>query len=305
MKEVRGGTATGRRAEGRLAPVRSEAVVSLPLRCRPQGLSLHTDLHTDAGSGAGADLRSGLQRWRGGGRRARGSRRRGIGAATGGALTLLVLSLALLLPLAPALALSLSDLPAAAPSEHVLDQADVLSRAGRAEIERQLQELASERVDARLVTVSRLDYGLDLSSLADQLLERWSQAAAAAGGTQDPLLLLLIDTQTRAAAVVAAADLQRQLPASLLRSTARTTMAVPLRDGDRQRQAAVDALTRLRTVLQGGEDPGEPAEPEPLVATSNVPSQEETRNSNAFTWVVVLLVVGSVVPMLTWWVFSR
>jgi uncharacterized protein len=38
---------------------------------------------------------------------------------------------------------------------------------------------------------------------------------------------------------------------------------------------------------------------------SNIPSQEETSSSKAFTWVVVLLVVGSVVPMVTWWVFSR
>lgn len=222
-----------------------------------------------------------------------------------GSFCTLLLWLALLLPLGPALALSLSDLPAAPPAEHVLDVADVLSRAGRAEIERQLQDLAADRVDARLITVNHLDYGLDLSSLADQLLQRWSQAGTAAGGSGDPLLLLLIDTQTRAAAVVAAPDLERQLPASLLRSTARTTMAAPLRDGDRQRQAAVDGLMRLRTVLQGGEDPGEPAEPETLVAVNNVPTQEETRDSNAFTWVVVLLVVGTVVPMLTWWVFSR
>jgi uncharacterized protein len=38
---------------------------------------------------------------------------------------------------------------------------------------------------------------------------------------------------------------------------------------------------------------------------SNVPTRQETQESNAFTWVVVLLVVGSVVPMVTWWVFSR
>jgi uncharacterized protein len=38
---------------------------------------------------------------------------------------------------------------------------------------------------------------------------------------------------------------------------------------------------------------------------SNIPSKEETENSNAFTWVVVLLIVGTVVPMATWWVFSR
>jgi hypothetical protein len=38
---------------------------------------------------------------------------------------------------------------------------------------------------------------------------------------------------------------------------------------------------------------------------TNVPTVEETRESNAFTWVIVLLVVGTIVPMATWWVFSR
>jgi uncharacterized protein len=38
---------------------------------------------------------------------------------------------------------------------------------------------------------------------------------------------------------------------------------------------------------------------------TNVPTVEETRESNAFTWVILLLVVGTIVPMATWWVFSR
>jgi uncharacterized protein len=36
-----------------------------------------------------------------------------------------------------------------------------------------------------------------------------------------------------------------------------------------------------------------------------VPSKEDTQSSHALTWVVVLLVIGTVVPMATWWVFSR
>lgn len=212
--------------------------------------------------------------------------------------------LLLLLPLSPVAALSLGDLPDAPPLSRVLDTADVLSRATRAEIDRQLQDLDGERVDARLITVSRLDYGLDLSQLGSQVLERWS-AATEAGGEGETQLLLLIDTQNKATAIVASPALQRQLPAALLQSTARTTMAQPLREGDRYRQASLDALTRLRTVLQGGEDPGEPAEAEVPVAVSNIPTAEETREGNGLTWVVVLLVVGSVVPMLTWWVFSR
>jgi uncharacterized protein len=82
-------------------------------------------------------------------------------------------------------------------------------------------------------------------------------------------------------------------------------MALPLREGNRYRQATVAGLERLATVLRGGEDPGEPQPSEEAAVVSNIPSHEETVESNGFTWVVVLLVVGSVVPMLTWWVFSR
>jgi uncharacterized protein len=95
------------------------------------------------------------------------------------------------------------------------------------------------------------------------------------------------------------------LPAELLRSTGRTTMSQPLRDGDRYRQASLDGIERLAVVLDGGEDPGPPVEVERTTLPTNIPSKEETQSSNAFTWVVVLLVVGTIVPMATWWVFSR
>jgi uncharacterized protein len=206
-------------------------------------------------------------------------------------ITALLALLLLLVPATGAAALALSDLPEQAPNELVIDNADVLSRASRTEIERQLQTFRQERVDARLLTVNRLDYGLTLPELGRQLLERWDGESR---------LLLLIDTQ-----IVASPALERRLPAALLRSTARTTMAQPLRDGDRYRQASLDGLGRLAAVLGGGEDPGEPLEAEVTVAASTIPTQEETRNSNAFTWIVVLLVVGTIVPMLTWWVFSR
>lgn len=218
-----------------------------------------------------------------------------------------VLLVCLFGPVGAAFAVSVKDFPAEPPASAVLDSADVLSRASRAEIEKQLADFRTERVDARLVTLSRLDYGLTLDQFGRDLLNQWNEAAPAAAGLngQDPLLLVLVDTQTKAAAIVASEPLNRQLPADLLRSTARTTMALPLREGNRYRQASLDGLTRLATVLRGGEDPGEPAVAEDAVVSSNIPSREETQQSNGFTWVVVLLVVGSVVPMLTWWVFSR
>ena len=205
-----------------------------------------------------------------------------------------------LLSPAPALAISAAGLPAAAPQERVLDTADVLSRAARAELGKTLDTFSADRVDAHLVTVNRLDYGLTLPQLGAELLERWADA-----GAEPNQLLFLIDSQTNSAAVVAAPALSGQLDSSLLRSTARTTMAQPIRDGGRYRQGSLDAMTRLLTVLEAGEDPGEPVTAEVVTQPTNIPTKEETASSNAFTWVVVLLVLGTLVPMLTWWVFSR
>jgi uncharacterized protein len=214
-----------------------------------------------------------------------------------------LLALVLLLPLAlapAALATGAQDFPATAPASRVVDEADLLSRAASTDLERRLESLTADHVDARLVTLRRLDYGLSLDALGQQLLERWQAAAA-----EQPQLLLLIESQNNSAAVVASPTLLDQLPASLLSSTAISTMGLPLRDGARYRQAGLDALDRLGVVLQGGEDPGPPQLEERLPIETNIPTREETASSNAFLWVVVLLVVGTLVPMITWWVFSR
>ena len=213
----------------------------------------------------------------------------------------LVAAIWLLMPAAGALAISAVDFPATAPEARVLDQADLLSRAAQQEIGRRLDDLQKEHVDAHLLTLNRLDYGLDLQSLAQQLANRW--AGDAQGSTEQ--LVVAIDAQTITAAVAASDDLLDQLPASLLTSVGGTTMAVPLREGSRYRHASLDALDRLETVLLGGEDPGPPQIQLEQVSVTNVPTKEETAESKAFTWVAVLLIVGTVVPMLTWWVFSR
>ena len=215
----------------------------------------------------------------------------------GGVFSLLI-SLVVLVP--TALAIAPTDLPSQPPDAHLLDDADVFSRASTSELENRLQQVGDGHIDARLVTVRRLDYGFSLRSFGEALLEQWSSS-----DNNAPMLLLLIETQNKRAAVVADPDLTTQLPESLLTSTGRATMATPLRDGDRYRQASLDGLNRLSTVLEGGEDPGPPEEMVRTTLPTNVPTQAETEESNAFTWVIVLLVVGTIVPMATWWVFSR
>ncbi|MGB1416325.1 MAG: photosystem II repair protein Psb32 [Synechococcus sp.] len=210
----------------------------------------------------------------------------------------LVITLAVLVPSAAAIAPS--NLPEQPPETHLFDDADVFSRASTAELENRLKEVGDGRIDARLVTVRRLDYGFSLRSFGEELLERWSNT-----NSSTPMLLLVIETQNKRAAVVADPELTTQLPESLLTSTGRATMANPLRQGDRYRQASIDGLNRLATVLEGGEDPGPPQEIVRTTLPTNVPTKAETEESDAFTWVIVLLVVGTIVPMATWWVFSR
>ncbi len=209
-----------------------------------------------------------------------------------------VLLLALYGPAAPALATGVDALPDQAPANHVLDAGDVLSRATLNDVSHALEALEQQGVNASWVSIPRLDYGISLGAFGEQLLQRWQGSGAAQ-------LLFLLDAQTSATQVVASADLQERLSPELLRSTARTTMAQPLRDGNRYRQASLDGISRLAAVLDGQSDPGEPSEAMNPVNTARVPSREQTRDSNALTWVAVLLVVGTIVPMLTWWVFSR
>jgi uncharacterized protein len=216
------------------------------------------------------------------------------------ALLVVLLSLSCLLWPAASWATGAADLPAELPASHVVDGADLLSRSASTEIERRLESFGADRVDARLITLRRLDYGLSLDALGQQLIERWSSP-----NSSQAQLLVLIESQNNSAAVVISPDLGEQLPSDLLSSTAISTMGLPLREGARYRQASLDALDRLEVVLQGGEDPGPPVLLERMPIETNIPTREETQSSNAFMWVVVLLVVGTLVPMITWWVFSR
>ncbi len=213
-------------------------------------------------------------------------------------LLALVLSLALLVPAGSALAVAPQDFPAQAPENHLVDGADVLSRATNGELSKRLERLEQDHINANLVTLRRLDYGVDLDGFASDLLQRWHAG-------DDGSLLLVVETATNSAAIKADAGVQQRLPESLLESTAEETMALPLRDGDRYRQAVVDGLIRLETVLAGGEDPGPPLLAETQVVVSNVPTKEETAESKAWVWITVLMVLGTLVPMATWWVFSR
>ena len=85
----------------------------------------------------------------------------------------LLLTLACLLPAQGALAMGVQEFPARPPMVRVIDTADLLSRAAITDLDHRLAALEEDHIQARLVTLRRLDYGLDLADLGHQLLERW------------------------------------------------------------------------------------------------------------------------------------
>ena len=212
--------------------------------------------------------------------------------------SLLSFGVCLLLWAPASLAVAPEALGATLPETLVIDEADVLSRASRGELESKLRSFEDQRVDARLITLRRLDYGINLNSFGEELLETWSLPSG------NPLLLMLIETQNKRSAVVADQKLEEQL----------LQVCSPARPHNDDRAAAggrslpsasVDGLMRLSTVLSGAEDPGPPQEIERVTLPTNIPTREETEESDATKWVIILLVLGTIIPMATWWVFSR
>ena len=171
-----------------------------------------------------------------------------------------------------ALATGVQDFPSQLPNALVVDTADLLSRASITDLDHRLAALEDDHIEARLVTLRRLDYGLDLGDLGHQLLDRWQGDGTT---TADGQLLFLIEAQNNTAAVVVSNDLLDQLPVSLLSSTGTSTMGLPLREGARYRQASIDGIDRLASVLRDGQDPGPPQLIERLAVESNVPRRDE------------------------------
>ena len=125
--------------------------------------------------------------------------------------SLLSFGFCLLLCAPASLAISPAALGGSLPDALVIDDADVFSRASRGELEVKLRSFDDQRVDARLITVRRLDYGINLNSFGQELLEMWSSPSG------NPLLLMLIETSNKRSAVVANQELEAQLPSSLLK----------------------------------------------------------------------------------------
>ena len=199
----------------------------------------------------------------------------------------------------PALATGVYEMPVLSAGDRtwVFDKGDVLSRSSESNISSVLDNLENQTgKQVRLVTIHRLDYGETTATFTDQLFEQWFPTKE----DQTNQILLVLDTVTNSAAIRTGEGVKSLLTDEIAQSVAGETVQVPLREGNKYNEAFAAASTRIATVLSGEPDPGAPEVVDNIQVEGTFKKAEETDQGNATVVVVVLLVLATVIPMVTY-----
>ncbi|MFZ9738073.1 MAG: photosystem II repair protein Psb32 [Prochlorotrichaceae cyanobacterium] len=191
---------------------------------------------------------------------------------------------------------------AAGESTWIVDQADVLSRLTQSELQDKLEDLARQTgIELRLVTFRRLDYGDTTQTFVDKLFAAWFDES----DRQADEALFALDVQTNYGSLHLGETAANLVNSETIASILDETMVAPLRDGNKYNQALIDVTDRLGAILKGEPDPGPPTIAANFQVDRTFASPEETKESNATTIVIVLLVIATIVPMLTYFAYVR
>ncbi len=205
---------------------------------------------------------------------------------------------------APVLATSVSQIPAvtAGDGNWIVDDADVLSRLSEGQLSSRLKALEADFGDeVHLVTFRRLDYGETIDSFTDELFTTWFPTAE----ERQNQVIIALDISTNTVAIHLGEETQKRLSEEVATSIAEETMMAPIRKGDQYNQSFLDASDRLIAVLSGEEDPGPPVIIDDMRVEGTFASAEETKESNATVIVIVLLILSTVIPMVTYYAYVR
>ncbi|WP_035798791.1 photosystem II repair protein Psb32 [Crocosphaera chwakensis] len=210
---------------------------------------------------------------------------------------ILCLVIAFSTAIAPANATGVYDLPVLSPGSDtwVVDQADAISFANENRLNGQFKKLANNTGnEVRLIAIRRLDYGLTMEDLADGIFDQWYPTPE----EQANQVILVVDTLTNKTALRQGDNTESLLTDEIATSVVKETVAVPLRSA-KYNEAFLEAGDRLVAVLSGNPDPG-PPEVQGINIESTFTSAEDTDDTSATIWVVVLMVLATVIPMATY-----
>ncbi|PHX55116.1 beta-propeller domain-containing protein, methanol dehydrogenase [Tychonema bourrellyi FEM_GT703] len=215
------------------------------------------------------------------------------------AATIAIALIASQMAVLPALATGVYEMPMLSAGDRtwVWDKGDVLSRSSESTITSVLDNLETQTgKQVRFVTIHRLDYGETTATFTKQLFEQWFPATE----DQTNQILLVLDTVTNSAAIRTGEGVKSLLTDDIAQSVAGETVQVPLREGNKYNEAFTAASDRIATVLSGQPDPGAPEVVDNTQVEGTFKKAEETDRGNATVIVVVLLVLATVIPMVTY-----
>ncbi len=222
--------------------------------------------------------------------------------AFGFSVLILTIALSLHWNVAPAQATSVYAIPPASPGTWVIDQAEVLSRLTQNELTSKLSALAKDTgIELRFVTFRRLDYGDTIQSFTDKLFANWFPEAE----RQESEAIFALDVKTNNGGLHLGTQAADLVSPETIASIVDETLVAPLRQGDKYNEAVLDVADRLGAILLGNPDPGPPIVATNFQADRTFATAEETKDSNATTIVIVLLIIATVVPMLTYFAYVR
>lgn len=189
------------------------------------------------------------------------------------------------------------DLPVINAGEDVwvYDDADAISRATEGKLTSMLQDLAKNTGnEVRMVVINRLDYGQTIESLATELFQTWYSTPELAKNQT----LVVVDTLSNKGAIASGEGVTDLLTSDISESVVKETLPYSLKDLQ-YNQALISTGDRLVAVLSGQEDPGAP-KIEEMKIEGTFTTAEETDDRNATIWTIVLLVLATVIPMVTY-----
>ncbi|KAG2448348.1 hypothetical protein HYH02_006930 [Chlamydomonas schloesseri] len=203
---------------------------------------------------------------------------------------------------APAIASEFDILGEPTPtSNYFIDDASVLSKATRSDINKRLKLLEIQtgyRVE--VVTVRRLEFETDAFAFADKVLENWYPTAEAG---KDKGLLLVV-TASKEGAVTGGAGFTGAVGDELIDSIISTNIPI-FTEEEKYNQTVVSAVERLEAKLLGNPVPEAPVRNEQN-RERTYRTKEETEKSRNVTSTVVgtLLLIAVVVPMLQYYGYT-
>ncbi len=189
------------------------------------------------------------------------------------------------------------DLPVISAGEDVwvYDNAESISRSTENQLSNTFKNLANQTGnELRMVVVNRIDYDETIDSLTDGIFQKWYPTPE----QQANQTLLVLDTLTNRTVIKTGASTNALLTDAISESVMKETLIEPLRNLQ-YNQALIDASDRIVAVLSGLEDPGAP-EIKQVNIEGTFTTAEETDDKSAAIWTIVLLLLATVIPMVTY-----